>query len=304
MNISEKTVSKYSWLASLGWGLGIWAALAGPGSTQALLPYTPLVKADQFEEKGIDLTQQVEYMLRFRLDDAGVSSAVSMARLATQLAPNRVESWRVLGLLYAQQKQTEQSITALQKAVSLDAKDPVNHFLLGRIYFQKGEYTKAQTSLEQGLKIKPDYKEALFDLGNTRFKLGKLPEAIAAQQKALDIDKKFWPAINNIGLINYEQGNLAEAVKSWQEAITIDNKQAEPQLALAVALYKQGKQEEAYKTAKAALTLDGQYADLTFLKENLWGDKILEDTETLFKTPQMESMIQSLPKEPKATDSP
>jgi len=303
-SLKNKIVSKYRWLLSLVLGLGVSWTIAKPGLTQALLPYTPEVKADQFEEKGIDLAQQVEYLLRYRLDDeASIASAVSMARLSTQLAPNKSETWRILGILYAQQKQFDQSLIALNKAVSLDSTNPVNYFILGRIYFQKGDYPKAETNIEQGLKIKPDEVEPLFDLGNTKLKLGQLPASITAYQKAVTLDKKFWPALNNIGLVRYEQGNIEGAIKAWQEVIKIDNKQAEPQLALAVALYHQGKTEQAYKRAQEALTIDNQYANLDFLKENLWGERILEDTKTLLNTSNMQNVIKSLKKTTKTTTS-
>ncbi|MEI6379998.1 MAG: tetratricopeptide repeat protein [Cyanobacteriota bacterium ELA615] len=297
-------MSKYRWVFSLLLGMGI-CSVVKPVMAQALLPYTPEVKADQFEEKGIDLAQQVQYLLRFRLEDsATVSSATSMALLATQLAPNRFETWRILALLYAQQKEYDKSLVALEKAISLEPKNAENYFLLGRIYFQKADYPSAQTNLEKGLHIKPDFVEALFDLGNTKFKLGKLPEAVDAYQKAVTVDKKFWPAMNNIGLVRYEQGNIAGAIKIWQEVIALDNQQAEPKLALAVALYQQRQKENAYAKAKDAFSLDPQYSDLNFLKENLWGKTILHDTEILIGTPDIQNVLKSLNSKTKTTTSP
>ena len=296
-------MSKYRWVFSLLLGIGIWS-ITKPGFSQALLPYTPEVKVDQFEEKGIDLAQQVQYLLRFRLDDsATISSATSMALLATQLAPNRYETWSILALLYVHQSQYDKSLVALQKAVSLEPKNAQNYFLLGRIYFQKGDYTNAEANLEKGLKIQPNSTEALFDLGNIKFKLGQLPEAVAAYQKAVSIDKKFWPAMNNIGLIRYEQGDIPGAIKIWQQVISIDNKQAEPQLALAVALYQQGQKEVAYTKAKDAILLDPQYADLNFLKENLWGKNLIHDTEILVNTPDIQNVLKSSHKKIKTTTS-
>jgi tetratricopeptide (TPR) repeat protein len=94
-----------------------------------------------------------------------------------------------------------------------------------------------------------------------------------------------------MGLVEYEKGNREAAIKKWQEVIAIDKEQAEPQLALAVALYKQGKTKEGLKMGEAALILDGRYGELKFLQENLWGDKLLQDTEAFLRTPTMQAVL-------------
>lgn len=67
-----------------------------------------------------------------------------------------------------------------------------------------------------------------------------------------------------------------------EEAIAIDKTAAEPQLALAVALYIQGDRDKAVETAKQALKIDKNFANLDYLKHNLWGDQILSDTQKMF----------------------
>ena len=85
-------------------------------------------------------------------------------------------------------------------------------------------------------------------------------------------------------MIKYEQGDKETAIKQWQKAMKIDNKSAEPILALAVALYTKGEEEEAYQLALTALKLDKNFADVNFLKKNLWGDKIIRDAKKLLST--------------------
>jgi tetratricopeptide (TPR) repeat protein len=97
--------------------------------------------------------------------------------------------------------------------------------------------------------------------------------------------------LNNIGLINYELGKLPEATRAWQKSIDIDKKAAEPQLALAVALYRQGKQAEAFRLGETALRNDSRYASIDYLKENLWGDKLLADTKKFLQTPKIRAAL-------------
>jgi tetratricopeptide (TPR) repeat protein len=101
-----------------------------------------------------------------------------------------------------------------------------------------------------------------------------------------------------MGLVKYEQGDVEGALKKWQAATSIDKEQAEPQLAIAVALYSQGKQQQGLKLGESALKLDSRYRDLKFLKENLWGEKLLQDTQALLNNPSMKSFLSSLPVEP------
>ena len=118
-----------------------------------------------------------------------------------------------------------------------------------------------------------------------------LNEAIAQYEKAVAQDKQFWPAINNIGLIRYETGDVAEAIQRWQSAIAIDKKAAEPRLALAVALYSKGDREQGLTLGELAIQTDSRYSDLKYLKENLWGDRLLADTKKFLETPRIKATI-------------
>ena len=295
---------KRNWLLFLLIGLGV-GNIALPGRTQALLPYSPNVDTAQLEQQGLALTEDVIQLVRFQQYDL----ALSRAKLATQLAPKKYQTWFILGTLFLQQDDLDQGMKSLLKAQSMAPDEAGIKFTLGNAYFQKGDYNAAIASLESGLKIKPGTPTALFDLGNSFLKLGKWEDAITAYEKAVGSDKTFWPAINNTGLVKYEQGDIEGALKKWEAATTIDKEQAEPQLAIAVALYAQGKQEQALKKGESALKIDGRYRDLKFLKENLWGEKLLQDTQTLLSNPTMQSFLSRLPvepekkkKDPKATE--
>jgi tetratricopeptide (TPR) repeat protein len=191
-------------------------------------------------------------------------------------------------------------VEALQKSLAIapgEARANIQ-FSLGSAYFQKKDYRAAIAELEAGLKVKPDSAPALFDLGNAYLKLERFPESIAAFEKAIGQDKKFWPAINNIGLVKYEQGDIDAALQRWRSVLKMDEKQAEPKLAVAIALYKRGKVEEALSLAQGALSADPRYSRLSFLEDNLWGKKLLQDTAAFFETPRMQDFLSRLPVPP------
>lgn len=239
--------------------LGLWT-VAPTAKGQALLPHTLELNQQELATQGIRLAQQAAQLAQFQQYD----SALARARLATQLAPKEERTWEVLaGVLFS----------------------------LGTANFQQQNYEGALEYLQAGLKIKPDLPIARFELGNTYYKLNKLPQAIAEYEKAIALDAKFWPALNNIGLIEYEQGKKQAALNRWQSVVAIDPTAAEPQLAIAVAFYMQGNIQEAYVLAEKALGLDPRYGQIEFLRENLWGERLIEDTKKFLQTPRMQATL-------------
>ncbi len=43
---------------------------------------------------------------------------------------------------------------------------------------------------------------------------------------------------------------------------------------------------------EAALRIDQRYANLNFLKENLWGDRLLSDTKKFLELPRIQAALQ------------
>ncbi|MEM9273069.1 MAG: tetratricopeptide repeat protein [Cyanobacteria bacterium P01_F01_bin.143] len=232
------------------------------------------------EKQGLALLQDAVELIKSQ----EYESALPKAESATQLAPNNYEAWFILGSLYAQLGQLDRGIEALEKAEELAPNQEAVLFSLGNAYFQNGNYQIALRKLEAGLKIEENSHEALFELGNAYFKLAQLDKAISSYKKSFAQKEDFWPAINNIGLVEYEKGNIDQAIINWQKAIKIDGELAEPKLALAVALYSQGEIEQGIELAKFALVIDKRYEEIEFLKENLWGDQLIQDFKQLFET--------------------
>ena len=267
-------------------------------NAQALVPHTVQLDGAKLEQQGLVLAQEAAQLAQFRQFDL----AMPRARLATQLAPNSDKVWFLLGGLYLQSKELDKATSALQKAQSLNPKNAETYFALGSAYFQQEKYQSAIAEYKTGLKINPKDPEGLFDLGNAYYMLGKLPQAIVEYKKSIGYKQDFWPAVNNIGLILYEQGDIKNAINQWQQAITKANnaKQpaAEPQLALAVALYNRGNNSDRQRglaMGEAAIRIDPRYAELEFLKENLWGTRLLSDTKKFLELPSIQAALNAVP---------
>ena len=74
--------------------------------------------------------------------------------------------------------------------------------------------------------------------------------------------------------------------------MSIDKKAAEPLLALAVAFYNHGDKQKSLEMGVSALRIDSRYGNLDFLKENLWGDRLLADTKKFLELPEIKLALQ------------
>jgi len=263
-----------------------------PSIGQVLAPHVPELDDERLEQQGLFLAQEAVQLAQFQQFEL----ALQRASLASQLAPASPQVWLLLGQLHLQMQEFDEALNAVLKARELDEEDPAALFELGSVYFRLGEFEKAAESLEQGLEFAPGVPGALFDLGNAYFMLGRYGDAIDRYERSADIDDTFWPSINNIGLVLYERGDIDDAVDQWQVAAEITEEQeAEPLLAIAVALYAEGKESEAISFGRMALELDSRYADLEFLRENLWGDRLLADTEEFLSLPTIQDVLAQTP---------
>ncbi|MGF1498843.1 MAG: tetratricopeptide repeat protein [Elainellaceae cyanobacterium] len=274
--------------------LVVLAGLLGPVQPvhgQALVPHVLQLDPEQLEQRGLLLAQEAAQLAQFQQYEL----ALSRAQLASQLAPDTPQVWLLLGRLQLQLGSFEQSLDALETARQLDPEDPAALFDLGTAHFRLEDYTQSIEFIRAGLELSPAVPGAWFDLGNAYYQLGRYQEAIEAYEEAIDLQEDFWPAVNNIGLVLYEMGDVDEALEKWQEAVEItDSQEPEPQLAIAVALFAKGELAEAIAQGEAALQLDDRYGDVDFLRQNLWGDRLLSETQTFFQLRPIQEMLVQL----------
>lgn len=267
---------------------------AKPASAQALLPYTLPLDEARLEADGQSLARDAALQAQFQQYD----EALARAQLAAQLLPSDPNVLTLLGSLYLQasEPQPEKAIETLNRARALQPDNAPVFFALGNAYFSQGLYQDAISSIESGLALEPDTAGALFDLGNAYYKLTQYDKAIAQYENAITKDANFWPAVNNIGLVMYEAGDISGAIAQWQEAQTLSEQQeSEPDLAIAVAQFRQGNRTSAVSDiAIAAIERNPRYAEVDYLVENLWGDKLIADTQALFATPALQELLQAL----------
>ncbi|MFN6471542.1 MAG: tetratricopeptide repeat protein [Nostoc sp. SerVER01] len=196
--------------------------------------------------------------------------------------------------LYYDRRDYRRSIADYNEVLRLNPKNASAYALRGLAYQRRGDNQAAIKDFNSAVRIDPNNAIAYFARGLSYHIQGDYQGALAAYEKAAVQDAKSLAAVNNLGLVKYELQDIEGAIRHFQAAINIDSKSAEPQLALATALYVKGDRQKAIELAQAALRLDKRFADLEFLKKNIWGDRILADVQKLLQNPQ----IRALPSRP------
>ena len=273
-------------LTLLGCG---WTARAV--DAQALLPYTLPLDEERLTSTGLTLAQEAAQLAQFQQYD----EALARIQLAAQLAPRDPQILTLMGSLHLQVGDSAAAVTALESANALSDDDAIIWFTLGSAYFSEAKYSQAANALEKGVALEPGNPGAHFDLGNAYYKLNRYQKAIEEYETAISFYELFWPSINNIGLVLYEMGELEPAIEQWERSLSVSDDEPEPTLAIAVARYAANvNRPAAIESATAALERDSRYADLEFLAENLWGNRLLSATETMFGTPGLQEVLSGL----------
>ncbi len=263
-------------------------------SAQSLIPHTLNLNFSNLEKQGLSLARDAAQLAQFQQYDL----ALTRARLAVELAPQAYQTQAVLGSIYLRKEKYKEAIIALTEANKLKVDNPGVLFALGASYLRQGSYQTAVKTLKQGLALSPKENTAIFDLGNAYFQLKSYEAAIAEYQRILNVDQTFWAATNNIGLIEYERGNVDVSLKQWQKALDVaksleDRGSSEPKLALAIVTYIRGDQSRGLQLGKDALNADPRYGKIEFLKENLWGDKLLSNARIVLNNPVLKEIVES-----------
>ncbi|AFY75244.1 cytochrome c biogenesis factor [Synechococcus sp. PCC 7502] len=277
-------------LVTLTYGMTL-ANAVNPVNAQALIPHTIKLNFGNVETQALALARDAAQLAQFQQYDL----ALSRARLAVQLSPQSYQTQAVLGSIYLRTEEYPKAIASFSNALNLKKDNASIFFSLGAAYLRNTNYQLAIDKLKQGLTLAPKSPTALFDLGNAYFLTKRYDEAIAEFNQVLKLEDKFWAATNNIGLVEYERGNVDIAIKKWEESIaqgeTIEDKAAESRLALGIATYIKGDRPKGLRLAEEALKIDVRYGKPEFLKENLWGDKLLADAKTILATPTLKTLV-------------
>jgi tetratricopeptide (TPR) repeat protein len=145
-----------------------------------------------------------------------------------------------------------------QKAVALDPKLPLAHFLLGELYLYKSRVPEAIAEFENELAINPGNASTYYKLADAYSRIQKFEDAERLLQRSIWLDATSTGPYILMGKVLEKKGEFQLAVRALQKAATMDPNNSMTHHLLGQAYRDMGKKEEAETELKLAEQLQTQ----------------------------------------------
>jgi tetratricopeptide (TPR) repeat protein len=139
-----------------------------------------------------------------------------------------------------------------QKAVALDPKLPLAHFLLGELYLYQSKIPEATAQFQQELAINPGHAASYYKLADAYSRVQKFDEAQKLLQRSIWLDATATGPYVLMGKVLQKKGEPALAARSLQRAIAMDPNNAISHHLLGQAYRDLGRAEDAERELKIA----------------------------------------------------
>ncbi len=181
-----------------------------------------------------------------------VSSAVSLAKQATDVNPRESLNWDNLGFIYQNLSAIVDGVDKLaEDAYLMGAKlrpgDPAFTYKIGMLYLSTFDrYNQLNPSLRANV------------ANESRVALAKAAEYL---KKSTELSNNFGSAIYNLGVVYERQGELAEAIQQLEKVAPANNNQPGLAFELGLLYYRAGRKDDAFNTLQRAVVLAPDYSN-------------------------------------------
>jgi Tfp pilus assembly protein PilF len=198
------------------------------------------------------------------------------------------------GVEFFHQKQMEEALEEVQKAIQLDPEYAEAHFHLGGFYHTLKDYMTAINQYKKVLRIDPDYPQAHTALANVYYELG-----LTAWGKSVKLDRKsFWLPDTLRKLPYQDRTELEKLIEQYYTQVRSDTSNAETfsKISQANFILAAEEYEEAVQ-ANASDTSAQLYLGLTYSEQG-YHHKAMAQYELLKElSPNAADMLMSILKQ-------
>jgi tetratricopeptide (TPR) repeat protein len=139
-----------------------------------------------------------------------------------------------------------------QKAVTLDPKLPLAHFLLGELYLFKSKVPEAIAEFQKELAINPAHAPTYYKLADAYSRVQKYDDAERLLQRSIWLDSTSTGPYILMGKVLEKKGEFELAVRALQRAAAMDPNNPTTHHLLGQAYRDMGKKEESENELKLA----------------------------------------------------
>jgi len=180
------------------------------------------------------------YLNARRYDDARRAFATQYG-----MDPASAGAYLLLGNMLQIASLPELAAGAAQKAISLDHRIPLAHFLVGEVDLFKSDLNGALAEFEQERAINPGFAAVYDRLGDTYLRSGKFQEAQAALMKALSLDTSRTGPFILMGKVLLRRDDPQAAAMYLQHAEKMDPSNTMTHALLSQTYRKLGREDDA-----------------------------------------------------------
>ncbi len=145
-----------------------------------------------------------------------------------------------------------------QKAVALDPKLPLVHFLLGELYLYKSRVPEAISEFQKELALNPGHAATYYKLADAYSRVQKFEDAERVLQRSIWLDATSTGPYILMGKVLEKKGEFDLAVRALQRAATMDPNNPTTHHLLGQAYRDMGKKDEAEGELKLAEELQSK----------------------------------------------
>jgi Tfp pilus assembly protein PilF len=186
---------------------------------------------------------------------AFLCAVVLAASGALAQVPQDAEASFNAGLTHMKEGRTALALEQFKKAVDKDSKNPYFYKALGLAYASERQYDQAVDALRKALAINPYYVDARNDLGAVLILSGKRAEGKAEFLAAFNDPTNPTPELSarNLGQAYYEEKSFGEAASWFGTSVNRNKSYPDAYLGLTDSLLSQGRLEEAVAHLETAV---------------------------------------------------
>jgi tetratricopeptide (TPR) repeat protein len=265
----------------------------------AIVAFQAAAGRDSITRTGIETGAITQAATAFHNGD--LSDAAQRLDTAIELAPDRAEPHRLLGLVLLAARRYDEAIDAMRAAIRIDPRDErpridladalvasgrldeaARHltdtltvfqasgrarYLLGLVYQRQGRYPQARQELAKAASMKPllGMNSIFQTIGALARSQQEYEAAIEAFSSRVDLVPNDPRAHLELGEMFVRQGRHDEALAEFAASLMLDRSRPEVYTSIAQVHLREGRFEKASEAARQALTLDGMNKEAHYL---------------------------------------